>query len=96
MAESLEGVVIDGQTVERILEELEHLPEADQIALKLRYFAGMSTAEVAATLDEPAGTTRSRLSRATRKLRERVTNELDQTSSQASVWRKPANEHEPT
>jgi len=95
-AESPEGMVIDGQMVERILEEIERLPEVDQIALKLRYFAGMSTAEIAESLDEPAGTTRSRLSRATRKLRERVTAERDQASSQASVWRKPANEHEPT
>jgi RNA polymerase sigma-70 factor (ECF subfamily) len=80
----------------RILEEIELLPEPDELVLKLRYFLGMSTAEIAATLDEPDGTIRSRLSRATRKLRERVTNERNLESADLSIWRRPANDHEPT
>jgi RNA polymerase sigma factor (sigma-70 family) len=48
---------------------LARIPLDDQIALELTYFEGMSTREVAAVLEIPENTVRSRLSRARDKLR---------------------------
>ena len=45
------------------------LPEAHRIVVSLRHFAGLSHEEIARTLDLPAGTVRSRLSRAYDRLR---------------------------
>ena len=45
-------------------------PLDDQIALELAYFEGLSTREIAAVLEIPENTVRSRLSRARDKLRE--------------------------
>lgn len=91
-ARSPEVTAIDRESMRRILDEIELLPEPDEIVLKLHYFLGMSTVEIADALDEPDGTIRSRLSRATRKLRERVVAKQHHEPMDASTWRKPAND----
>jgi len=53
------------------------LPEDYRIAVSLRHFSGMSTEEVARTLGVPAGTVRSRLSRAYTRLREQLSNRVE-------------------
>ena len=49
---------------------LTRIPLDDQIALELAYFEGLATRELAAVLEIPENTVRSRLSRARAKLRE--------------------------
>ena len=96
IAESAEATAIEREYMQRILDEIELLPEPDEIVLKLRYFFGMSTVEIAATLDEPDGTIRSRLSRATRKLRERVMAKQRHEPADINTWRRPTNDRQST
>jgi RNA polymerase sigma-70 factor (ECF subfamily) len=51
---------------------LARLDERDRTVIALRYFAGLSEAETAAALDVPAGTVKSRLSRALDRLRDQL------------------------
>jgi len=55
-----------GAEVHRIVASL---PEMQRVVISLRYFAGLSHEEIAQALDIPAGTVRSRLSRAYERLR---------------------------
>lgn len=57
------------QRAELLKVALTRIPLDDQIALELSYFEGLSTRELAAVLDIPENTVRSRLSRARDKLR---------------------------
>ncbi|MEO8703870.1 MAG: sigma-70 family RNA polymerase sigma factor [Kofleriaceae bacterium] len=57
------------QRGELLREGLARIPLDDQIALELAYFESMSTRELAAVLEIPENTVRSRLSRARAKLR---------------------------
>lgn len=57
------------QRAELLKVALTHVPLDDQIAIELSYFEGLSTRELAAVLDIPETTVRSRLSRAREKLR---------------------------
>ncbi len=57
------------QRVELLKVALTRIPLDDQIALELSYYEGLSTRELAAVLDIPENTVRSRLSRARDKLR---------------------------
>lgn len=66
---SLSQVVAERVETQRMLLALQALPIDTQILLELRYFAAMSTAELAALYACPTGTIKSRLSHA-RKLLE--------------------------
>jgi RNA polymerase sigma factor (sigma-70 family) len=57
------------QRSELLREGLARIPLDDQIALELAYFESLSTKEIAAVLEIPENTVRSRLSRARDKLR---------------------------
>ena len=57
------------QRSELLREGLTRIPLDDQIALELAYFEGLSTKDIAAILEIPENTVRSRLSRARDKLR---------------------------
>jgi RNA polymerase sigma-70 factor (ECF subfamily) len=57
------------QQRELLRDALARIPLDDQIALELAYFEGLSTREIAAVLEVPENTVRSRLSRARDKLR---------------------------
>lgn len=66
---SLSQVVGQRVAAERMMLALQGLPVDTQVLLELRYFTSMSTAELAALYEVPAGTIKSRLS-AARKLLE--------------------------
>jgi RNA polymerase sigma-70 factor (ECF subfamily) len=51
---------------------LEQLPENQRRALELAYFEGLSQSEIAARLDEPLGTIKTRMQLGMKKLRERL------------------------
>jgi RNA polymerase sigma-70 factor (ECF subfamily) len=53
------------------------LPEPHRVVVSLRHFAGLSHEEIAHTLDVPAGTVRSRLSRAYERLRPQLAHLLE-------------------
>lgn len=57
------------EQVERLRRCVAELPEADREVLELRHTAGLSFAEIAATLDQPLGTVLARAHRALKKLR---------------------------
>lgn len=57
------------QRAELLMVALTRIPLDDQIAIELSYFEGLSTRELAAVLEIPENTVRSRLSRARDKLR---------------------------
>lgn len=60
------------QRTELLREGLARIPLDDQLALELSYFESLSTREIAAVLEIPENTVRSRLSRARDKLREQL------------------------
>ena len=51
---------------------LAELPEPQRIALELAYFEGLSQSEIAARLNEPLGTIKTRMQLGMKKLRERL------------------------
>jgi len=51
---------------------LAELPDAQRMALELAYFEGMSQSEIAAKLNEPLGTIKTRMQLGMKKLRERL------------------------
>lgn len=51
---------------------LAELPEPQRVALELAYFEGLSQTEIAARLDEPLGTIKTRMQLGMKKLRERL------------------------
>jgi RNA polymerase sigma-70 factor (ECF subfamily) len=51
-------------------EALSHLPQAHRDVLVLRYFQGLTEAEIASELGIPKGTVKSRVHHALRKLRD--------------------------
>lgn len=51
---------------------LAELPEAQRVALELAYFEGLSQSEIAARLNEPLGTIKTRMQLGMKKLRERL------------------------
>lgn len=55
-----------------LLAAVNGLPEKERVVIALRFFADLSEAETAATLGIPAGTVKSRLSRAMNRLRKVV------------------------
>ena len=57
----LEHEVIDLSVAERIKDALAALPEGERDAIALAYFGGHTYREVAALLDEPEGTVKSRI-----------------------------------
>jgi RNA polymerase sigma-70 factor (ECF subfamily) len=54
---------------EALVQALNHLSADDQAVIQLRYILGLSEAEMAAALDVPRGTVKSRLSRALQRAR---------------------------
>jgi RNA polymerase sigma-70 factor, ECF subfamily len=69
-APSPEVALLSAEQRETLLAAVNELPEDQRTVITLRYFLGLSEQEVAETLDLPAGTVKSRTSRALERLRE--------------------------
>lgn len=63
-----EVAVTDGER-QRVVDALNHLDSDDRLVIALRWFEQLSEAEMAEMLDVPAGTVKSRLSRAMGRLK---------------------------
>lgn len=68
-APSPEAVAVETEDRRELLASVERLPDADREIIAYRYFLGLSEAEMAEALSVPAGTVKSRLSRAMTRLR---------------------------
>lgn len=66
---SPEASALEGEQSQRVWQALGELDEQDQAVLYLRYFLDTSEQETAAAIGRPAGTVKSRLHRALRRLR---------------------------
>lgn len=73
---SAEDAAIATDDRDRLLAAITALPDRDREVVALRYFAGLSEAETATALECPAGTVKSRLSRALGRLRLALTEEV--------------------
>jgi RNA polymerase sigma-70 factor, ECF subfamily len=69
---SPEGRVIAGDEAEHVAAAVAALPDHQRAAVILRYYQGLSLAEIADTLGVPVGTVKSRLSLGLRRLRARL------------------------
>jgi len=63
---------IQSQERTAVRSALTELPEAQRIALELAYFEGLSQSEIAARLNEPLGTIKTRMQLGMKKLRDRL------------------------
>ncbi len=69
-APSPEAALLSSEQRSALLAAVEQLPEEQRSVVTLRYFLGLSEAEVAETLGIPQGTVKSRTARALERLRE--------------------------
>ena len=69
-APSPEAALLSSEQRSALLAAVEQLPDEQRSVVALRYFLGLSEAEVAATLGIPQGTVKSRTARALERLRE--------------------------
>jgi RNA polymerase sigma-70 factor (ECF subfamily) len=69
-APGAEAIALAGEQRARLLAAVARLREDDQLVIAARYFIGLSEAETATALSLPAGTVKSRLSRALARLRD--------------------------
>jgi RNA polymerase sigma-70 factor (ECF subfamily) len=65
--------VLSFEQVSRVRAALEELPVLQRAAIELAYFEGLTHAEIAARLEEPLGTVKTRIRLAMMKLREALT-----------------------
>lgn len=72
---------------DRVALALTTLPEAQRVAIELAYFQGLSQREIAARLDEPLGTVKTRLRLGMHKLKDALATEGVEYRSQVAVDR---------
>jgi RNA polymerase sigma-70 factor (ECF subfamily) len=70
-------VAVAAEQQQALLTALDHLREPDRLVIACRYFLDLSEAEMAAVLDCPRGTVKSRLSRALVRLRDAFSSVAD-------------------
>ena len=71
-APDVEREVWEGVLADHLREALDDLPEDERLPIELAYFAGHSYREVAAILEEPEGTIKSRIRSGLHRLRDRL------------------------
>lgn len=71
-APSLRAWASRRQDYRKLIESLHKLPDREQLVLELHYWESMRVVEIAETMDEPTGTTKWRLARARRMLKELI------------------------
>jgi len=69
---SVEDHAINGETRDQIISAIRTLPPAQQTVIELAYFRGLSQREIAAELDQPLGTVKTRMRLGIRKLRDHL------------------------
>ena len=74
-APSPEAAILAGERRERLLAAVNQLGDDDRLVLGMRWFAELGEAEMAAALNVPRGTVKSRLSRAMGRLRAQLSGE---------------------
>jgi RNA polymerase sigma-70 factor, ECF subfamily len=79
-AESPEETVSIGQRDEIVRAALNNLPSEQRLALEMAFFRGLTHAEIAAQLQEPLGTIKTRIRSAMLRLQERLRPLLGRTS----------------
>jgi RNA polymerase sigma-70 factor, ECF subfamily len=76
-----ESAAIDGADRRALLDAVKALPERDALVVTCRYFLELSESETATMLGWPAGTVKSRLSRALAKLRPALAGRLSEEAA---------------
>lgn len=76
-----ESLAIDGAARRALLDAVKSLPERDALVVTCRYFLELSESETAEMLGVPAGTVKSRLSRALSKLRPVLASRLSEEAA---------------
>ena len=76
-AQSPEAAVLAGERRQELLVAIDRLADDDRAVITLRWLAELSEREMAAMLDVPAGTVKSRLSRAMERLRSAMAGDAD-------------------
>lgn len=71
-APSLRAWASRRQDYRKLIESLHKLPDREQLVLELHYWESMRVVEIAETMDEPTGTTKWRLARARRMLKDLI------------------------
>lgn len=81
---------IEQERADRVIQEVNALPETDRLVVTYRYLLDLPSNEVAEIIGTPPGTVRSRLSRALKRLREQMTaaEEPGQHFTNVEVWKK--------
>jgi RNA polymerase sigma-70 factor, ECF subfamily len=65
-----DAMLLSGEQVSRVRAALSQLPVLQRVALELAYYEGLTHAEIAARLEEPLGTVKTRIRSAMLKLRD--------------------------
>ncbi len=76
----------DAISVEQTLSEaVSELPESQRTVVELAYFGGLTQSEIAAKLDQPLGTVKSRTRSAMEHMRQRLRSTFGPASSEADA-----------
>lgn len=83
-APSPESAALGRESQQQVLEAIGALKESDQLAIHMRFFLGLSEAEMATALECRPGTVKSRLSRATARLRELIERDFPDLAAESA------------